>query len=103
MWSGMLFSLVLTLFSFPQVDRSDADRWFAQARAHFEKRELDESRAAAEKALQIDPQIADAEVLLGLIANLQAQPQIAIHREYSTAISNPRVLSVRPGSERSYE
>ena len=71
----MLLSLLLALFtSFEPVDRSEAGQWFSQARQHFEKRQWEQSRAAARKALESDPQFADAEVLLGLIAGLQAQP-----------------------------
>ncbi|HEX2523446.1 MAG TPA: tetratricopeptide repeat protein, partial [Terriglobia bacterium] len=74
MRSAFLFSLLLTLFtSFQPLDRSEAGRWFTQARQHFEKREWEEARTAAQKALRSDPQLADAEILLGLIARLQAQ------------------------------
>jgi tetratricopeptide (TPR) repeat protein len=78
MQCSVLFSLLLGLLaSFAQVDRSEAGRWFNQARRHFEKQEWEQSRSAAQRALRSDPQLADAEVLLGLIASLQAQPQEA--------------------------
>ena len=72
---GILLSVMLALFtSLERVNHPEADRWFSQARQHFEKRQWEQSRAAAGKALESDPQFADAEVLLGLIAGLQAQP-----------------------------
>ena len=72
---GILLSVMLVLFtSLERVNHPEADRWFSQARQHFEKRQWEQSRAAARKALESDPQFADAEVLLGLIAGLQAQP-----------------------------
>jgi len=69
---SMMFALLTT---FERVDRVEAARWFGQARQHFEKRQWEQSRAAAQKALESDPQLADAEILLGLIAKIQMRAQ----------------------------
>ena len=73
---GIALSLMLALLTtFERVDRTEAARWFGQARQHFEKRQWEQSRGAAQKALESDPQFADAEILLGLIAKFQAETQ----------------------------
>src|SRR5262245_58247293 len=73
---SVLLSLMLALLTtFERVDRAEAARWLGQARHHFEKRQWEQSRAAAQKALESDPQFADAEILLGLIAKFQAETQ----------------------------
>jgi hypothetical protein len=58
---GILLSVMLALFaSLERVNHPEADRWFSQARQHFEKRQWEQSRAAARKALESDPQFAAA-------------------------------------------
>ncbi len=75
MTSGVLLLLVLSVSS--PFTPSEADRWFRQAHQHFDKQEWEQARSAALKSLQLDPRFGDAEVLLGLIASLQARPQEA--------------------------
>jgi tetratricopeptide (TPR) repeat protein len=75
MRSGVLLLLALSVSS--PFTRSEADRWFRQAYQHFDKQEWEQARSAALKSLQLDPRFGDAEVLLGLIASLQARPQEA--------------------------
>src|SRR2546426_8243035 len=77
-----LFSLLLVVSFFLQSSRSttpsgEAQSWFQQAQQHFEKQEWEKSRSAAVKALEINPALADAEVLLGLVATAQARLQEA--------------------------
>jgi tetratricopeptide (TPR) repeat protein len=69
--------LLMALSVFNPLARSEADRWFRQAHQHFDRQEWEQARSAALKALQLDPQFGDAEVLLGLLASLQARPQEA--------------------------
>jgi tetratricopeptide (TPR) repeat protein len=52
---------------------SAARRSFDEARRFYEERQWDESQAAAAKALAADPQMGDAEILLGLIATARSQ------------------------------
>ena len=52
---------------------SNARRSFEEARQYFEHRQWNEAQTAAEKALAADPQMADAETLLGLIATVRSQ------------------------------
>jgi tetratricopeptide (TPR) repeat protein len=75
MKSGVFLLMALSV-SYP-LARSEADRWFRQAHQHFDKQEWEQARSAALKSLQLDPRFGDAEVLLGLIASLQARPQEA--------------------------
>lgn len=101
MTPSVLLSLVLAVFSvLQQVDRSESDRWFGQARRHFERQEWDQSRSAALKALQLDPQFADAEILLGLIASAQARlPEAEQHLKRAITLqpSNPQTHSYLAG------
>ncbi|MSO23543.1 MAG: tetratricopeptide repeat protein [Acidobacteria bacterium] len=101
MTSSVLLSLVLAVFSVLQkVDRSEAGRWFGQARRHFERQEWDQSRSAALRALQADPQFADAEILVGLIASAQAHlPEAEQHLKRAIALqpSNPQAHSYLAG------
>jgi len=50
----------------------DARGWLLKAQQHFERRQWEESRQAAAKALEIDPALGDAEVILGLIATMRS-------------------------------
>ena len=52
---------------------SDAHRYFEQARQLFEQRQWDDAQSAAAKALAADPQMGNAEILLGLIASGRSQ------------------------------
>ena len=52
---------------------SDARRYFDQARQLFGQHQLQQAQAAAAKALAADPQMGDAETLMGLIASVQSQ------------------------------
>jgi tetratricopeptide (TPR) repeat protein len=101
MTSSVLLSLVLAVFSvLQQVDRSESGRWFGQARRHFERQEWDQSRSAALKALQFDPQFADAEILVGLIASAQARlPEAEQHLKRAIMLqpSNPQAHSYLAG------
>jgi len=51
----------------------EARRQFDEARHLFEQRQWDGAQAAATRALAADPQMGDAEVLLGLIATVRSQ------------------------------
>ena len=69
-----------------------AGELFLQARQHFEKREWDKARAAAARALQADPRLADAEVMLGLIASIEKQ--------FGSAEQHfLRAISLQPGND----
>jgi len=98
---SVLLSLLLALFtSFEPVDRSEAGQWFKQARGHFEKQQWEAARAAAQKAVQFDPRFAEAEVLLGLIAKVQAQLSEAerhLKRAIELEPSNPQTHSFLSG------
>src|SRR5438034_159310 len=77
-----LLPFLLVVSVFLQSSRSttpsrEAQSWFQQAQQHFEKQEWEKSRSAAVKALEINPALADAEVLLGLVATAQARLQEA--------------------------
>ncbi len=50
-----------------------AEELFFRARQHFENQEWEKARTAATKALEVNPRLADAEVMLGLIATVQTQ------------------------------
>ena len=52
---------------------SGAREYFEQARQFYEQRRWDEAAEAANKALAADPQMGDAEILLGLIATARSQ------------------------------
>ena len=52
---------------------SEARRYFEQARQLFEQRQWDDAQSAAAKALAADPQMGNAEMLLGLIASARSQ------------------------------
>jgi Tfp pilus assembly protein PilF len=66
--------------------------WFAKARQYFEKQEWGKAQQATTKALEINPRLAEAEILLGLIATAQHQLQTAeTHFE--------RAVSLRPRAD----
>ena len=64
---------------------------FIQARQHFEKQQWEAARSAAIRALELDPRLADAEVMLGLIASVKGQFDTAEHHF-------KRALSIQPGN-----
>ena len=55
----------------------DGAAWLVQAQRHFERQQWEDSRKAALKALDVDPKLGDAYVLLGLVATAQSQFQEA--------------------------
>lgn len=67
--------------------------WLKQAEASFQQQKWDEARQSAERALEIDPRLGDAEVLLGLVATVQARFDEA-ERRFQAAVKlqpdNPR-------------
>jgi len=92
------FPFLLVLSVFLQADTSttssnEAQNWFQQAQQYFQKQEWEKSRSAAMKALEFDPALADAEVLLGLLASAQARPQEAEKHLL-------RALSLQPRNDR---
>ena len=52
---------------------SDAQRYFDQARQAFEQRQWDAAEQAARNAVAADPQMGNAEILLGLVATVRTQ------------------------------
>ena len=90
------FLLVVSVFlpsSQSTTPSIEAQSWFQQAQQHFEKQEWDKSRLAAAKALEINPTLADAEVLLGLVATAQARlPEAEKHLR--------RAVSLQPRNDR---
>lgn len=78
----MKFLPLLLLLSAIQVPSSptgpgEAQVWFAKARQYYERQEWGKSQEAAVKALEINPKLAEAEMLLGLVATAQQQFQAA--------------------------
>jgi tetratricopeptide (TPR) repeat protein len=71
----LLFLLLCTSLSqvHPEEKSSRAGDFFFQARQHFENQEWEKAKIAATKALEVNPRLADAEVMLGLIATVQTQ------------------------------
>src|SRR5206468_812719 len=71
----------------------DARGWLLKAQQHFERRQWEESRQAAAKALEIDPTLGDAELILGLIATIRSDFSEA-EKHFLRAVSleprNPR-------------
>src|SRR5262245_51447212 len=86
--SFLLFLSILQASSSRNLLAQEQD-WFAKARQYFEKQEWGKAQQAATKALEINPRLAEAEILLGLIATAQHQLQ--------TAEANfERAVSLRP-------
>ncbi len=66
--------MVASLSLAPLEEKSPtAEELFFRARQHFENQEWEKAWTAATKALEVNPHLADAEVMLGLIATVQAQ------------------------------
>jgi tetratricopeptide (TPR) repeat protein len=64
----------------------DAQTWWSRAQQHYERQEWEQSRAAALKALELDPRLANAEVLLGLMATSESRFQEA-ERRFARAVA----------------
>jgi tetratricopeptide (TPR) repeat protein len=88
----LLLLLLISAFQLSTAKNSaeDAQAWFAKARDYFEKQDWVKSREAASKALEIDPRLADAEILLGLISTMQSQFQIAQRHFEKAVLLQPR-------------
>ena len=71
----------------------DARGWLLKAQQHFQRQQWEKSRQAAAKALEIDPTLGDAEVILGLIATMRSDFSEA-EKHFLRAVSfeprNPR-------------
>lgn len=82
----LLFLSTLQPSSSPNLATQEQD-WFARARQYFERQEWGKAQEAAVKALEINPRLAEAEILLGLIATAQQQFQTAeIHFEKAVSL-----------------
>lgn len=55
-----------------RIQSSDADRAFQQARDLFNQHNWDKAAVAAGEALAADPDMGDAEIMLGMIATVQS-------------------------------
>jgi len=71
----LAFLWLLSVFTLHPSQNSpgDAQAWFTKARELYEKQEWLKSEEAANKALTIDPTLAEAEILLGLISTTRRQ------------------------------
>ena len=69
---GLTIAIIFSLAALA-YQTSDAHRYFEQARQLFEQRQWDDAQSAAAKALAADPQMGNAEILLGLIASARSQ------------------------------
>jgi tetratricopeptide (TPR) repeat protein len=65
-----IFILIFLVVDFPRADDAAAE-WLVRARHAFETGDLADAGEAAEKARAANPQLADAYVLLGLVATRQ--------------------------------
>jgi tetratricopeptide (TPR) repeat protein len=81
---AMGITIVCSVVAFG-FQNSNALQHFEQARRSFEQQQWVEAKAAAEKALAADPQMVDAEVLLGLIDTERSQFNDA-ERHFSRAV-----------------
>src|SRR5574341_578460 len=78
----------------PAVDARDARTWLAEAQHHFQRQDWERTRQAARKALELDPHLGDAEVLLGLVATAESRfPEAEKHFRNAAGLQpkNPRV------------
>jgi tetratricopeptide (TPR) repeat protein len=69
---GLTIALIFSVAALA-YQTSEARRYFEQARQLFEQRQWDDAQSAAAKALAADPQMGNAEMLLGLIASARSQ------------------------------
>ncbi len=75
-----------------QSNTNHDQSWFQKARQHFEKQEWDQARQAAVRALELNPRLLDAELLLGLVATAQTN--------YGDAEKHfLKVVSIQPRNE----
>jgi tetratricopeptide (TPR) repeat protein len=58
----------------------DPGTWLKKAQASFQQRQWEEARRSAGRALELDPQSGDAEILLGLVATMQTRFDEAARR-----------------------
>jgi len=70
---GKLAAFAIAAVCVAGAQQSDARRWFDQGRQLFERQEWRQAEIAVSKALEIDPRMADAEILLGLIATAESK------------------------------
>ena len=73
----------------------DARFWFTQALQAYQQRDWERANNAALKALQVNPRLADADVLLGLIATAKSQFTTA-ERWFRKAVA------LQPGNDRTH-
>jgi len=81
MWFAVVFSMSALAFQI-----SEARRYFEHARQLFEQHRWDEAQSAAVKALAADPQMGNAEILMGLIASARSQFDQA-EKHFARAVS----------------
>src|SRR5204863_239040 len=85
--------LLLSLLILFSALADDARGWLLKAQQHFQRQQWEKSRQAAAKALEIDPTLGDAEVILGLIATMRSDFSEA-EKHFLRAVSfeprNPR-------------
>jgi len=67
---GIALACSISVIAF---QNSEARRYFEQARQSFKEQKWDQAQAAAAKALAADPQMGDAQILLGLIATVRSE------------------------------
>lgn len=90
MYRGVL-AIVLCCVCASAYQKTEALRAFQQARKFFDQQKWDEAQGAAAKALAADPNIGDAEILLGLIAT--------VHSQFAEAEKHfMRAVTLQPGN-----
>jgi tetratricopeptide (TPR) repeat protein len=68
---------------------ADAGHWLKQAQASFQQQQWDDARQSAQRALELNPRLGDAEILLGLVATVQARFDEAERRFQAAAKLQP--------------
>jgi tetratricopeptide (TPR) repeat protein len=72
---------------------ADSGHWLKQAQASFQQQHWEQARQSAQRALELNPRLGDAEILLGLVATVQARFDEA-ERRFQAAVKlqpdNPR-------------
>ena len=58
----------------------DAGTWLKKAAASFQQQQWEQAKRSAERALELNPQLGDAEILLGLVATVQTRFDEAARR-----------------------
>jgi tetratricopeptide (TPR) repeat protein len=69
----LLAFLLISGLGRPEQEPLRAEELFIQARKHFENQEWEKAKNEAAKALEINPRLGDAEVMLGLIATVESR------------------------------